>query len=127
APVSRCYPPLRGRLSTCYSPVRRFTQVFLPFLARLACVRHAASVDSEPGSNSQVNLQFDLSTLMTELLKIHQRLRTLSIVKELWLSGPKTVFLASKKPPASTWRISLEPSATRRSLSTSKDDRHQSY
>ena len=24
-----------------------------PFLARLACVRHAASVDSEPGSNSQ--------------------------------------------------------------------------
>jgi hypothetical protein len=34
---------------------------------------------------------------MTESLKIHQRLRTLSIVKELWLSGPKTVFLASKK------------------------------
>src|SRR5438094_6494715 len=27
-----------------------------PFLARLACVRHAASVDSEPGSNSQDNL-----------------------------------------------------------------------
>jgi hypothetical protein len=54
-------------------------------------------------------LQFDLSTLMTESLKIHQRLRTLSIVKELWPSGLKTVFLASKKPPASTWRISLEP------------------
>src|SRR4029077_19676603 len=31
-----------------------------PFLARLACVRHAASVDSEPGSNSQDNLMFEL-------------------------------------------------------------------
>ena len=89
--------------------MRRFTQVLLPFLARLACVRHAASVDSEPGSNSQVNLQFDLSTLMTELLKIHQRLRTLSIVKELWLSGPKLCFWRQKKPPASTWRILSEP------------------
>ena len=27
-----------------------------PFRARLACVRHAASVDSEPGSNSPVKL-----------------------------------------------------------------------
>ena len=26
-----------------------------PFRARLACVRHAASVDSEPGSNSRLN------------------------------------------------------------------------
>jgi hypothetical protein len=34
---------------------------------------------------------------MTELLKIHQRLRTLSIVKELWLSGPKLVFFGVKK------------------------------
>ena len=76
--------------------MRRFTHVLLHFLARLACVRHAASVDSEPGSNSQVNLQFDLSTLMTELLKIHQRLRTLSIVKELWLYGPKLCFWRQK-------------------------------
>ena len=76
--------------------MRRFTQVLLPFLARLACVRHAASVDSEPGSNSQVNLQFDLFALMTESLKIHQRLRTLSIVKELWLSGPKLCFWRQK-------------------------------
>ena len=29
-----------------------------PFLARLACVRHAASVDSEPGSNSRVLKRF---------------------------------------------------------------------
>jgi len=41
-------------------------------------------------------LQFDLFALMTELLKIHQRLRTLSIVKELWLSGPKLCFWRQK-------------------------------
>ena len=34
--------------------MRRFTHVLLHFLARLACVRHAASVDSEPGSNSRL-------------------------------------------------------------------------
>ena len=34
------------------APLYSGTEV--PFLARLACVRHAASVDSEPGSNSQV-------------------------------------------------------------------------
>ena len=51
----RC-PPLKGRLPTCYSPVRRFTQGRSPFLARLACVRPAANVRSEPGSNSPCNL-----------------------------------------------------------------------
>ena len=59
ARVSPGYPPLEGRLATCYSPVRHFTgpDVLLHpnFLVRLACVRHAASVDSEPGSNSRLN------------------------------------------------------------------------
>ena len=54
APVSRSYSPLEGRLVTCYSPGRHCTQGLLPFLVRLACVRHAASVDSEPGSNSRL-------------------------------------------------------------------------
>ena len=48
------YSPFGGRLVTCYSPGRHFTQGLLPFLVRLACVRHAASVDSEPGSNSRL-------------------------------------------------------------------------
>jgi hypothetical protein len=56
AQVSLSYSPLGGRLFTCYSPVRHCTQVLLPFLVRLACVRHAASVDSEPGSNSRLIL-----------------------------------------------------------------------
>jgi hypothetical protein len=60
AQVSPGYSPLEGRLATCYSPVRHFTgaAVLLQphFLVRLACVRHAASVDSEPGSNSRLKL-----------------------------------------------------------------------
>ncbi len=55
APVSQGYPPPKGRLPTCYSPVRHFTRGLLPFLVRLACVKRAASVDSEPGSNSRLN------------------------------------------------------------------------
>src|SRR3954469_2170977 len=54
APVSRGYSTLQGRLVTCYSPGRHFTHGLLHFLVRLACVRHAASVDSEPGSNSRL-------------------------------------------------------------------------
>ena len=54
AVLSVCYPGHEGRLFTCYSPVRRFTQDRSPFHARLACVRPAASVRSEPGSNSPV-------------------------------------------------------------------------
>ena len=53
--LSERYPKPSGRLPTCYSPVRRFTEDRSPVLARLACVRRAASVRSEPGSNSPVS------------------------------------------------------------------------
>ena len=53
ASLSTGYSPPKGRLPTRYSPVRHSTQGRSPFRVRLACVRHAASVDSEPGSNSQ--------------------------------------------------------------------------
>src|ERR1043166_1340087 len=52
ANLSAGYSPLEGRLPTCYSPVRHCTAVLLQLLVRLACVRRAASVRSEPGSNS---------------------------------------------------------------------------
>ena len=54
AQVSLGYSPPEGRLPTCYSPVRHF--IHFPkevLIVRLACLRHAASVDSEPGSNSR--------------------------------------------------------------------------
>ena len=66
ASVSRCYSTLEGRLVTCYSPGRHFTWGLLPFLVRLACVRHAASVDSEPGSNSR--LKPVVNSLPTEVV-----------------------------------------------------------
>ena len=47
--VSRGYSEPRGRLFTCYSPLRRSP---LAGRARLACLIHVASVHSEPGSNS---------------------------------------------------------------------------
>ena len=54
ASLSGRYPPLEGRSPTCYSPVCHSTNSLRNFRVRLACVRHAASVDSEPGSNSHV-------------------------------------------------------------------------
>ena len=39
-----------GQLTTCYAPVRHYTVIHC--IVRLACLRHAASVRSEPGSNS---------------------------------------------------------------------------
>ena len=48
--VSTGYPPPQGRFPTCSSPVRHVTPRRKP--VRLACIRHAASVYPEPGSNS---------------------------------------------------------------------------
>ena len=47
--ISRRYSSPKGRLPTCYSPVRHS---LIAECVRLACVRHAASVYPEPGSNS---------------------------------------------------------------------------
>ena len=63
ASVSRCCPRLKGRSPTCYAPVRHSTRTRRYFLVRLACIKHAASVRSEPGSNSpskmyNLNLKF---------------------------------------------------------------------
>ena len=49
APLSGGYPPPVGRSPTCYSAVRHWGP---KPPVRLACFRHAASVDPEPGSNS---------------------------------------------------------------------------
>src|SRR4051794_3372773 len=61
ASLSGRYPPLEGRSPTCYSPVCHSTCPLRGFRVRLACVRHAASVDSEPGSNSHVKFAGPLS------------------------------------------------------------------
>jgi hypothetical protein len=50
-PVSQAYPRVGGRSPTCYSPVRHSCTP-KGLTVRLACVKHAASVRPEPGSNS---------------------------------------------------------------------------
>lgn len=53
--VSMGYTPPRDRSPTCYSPVRHSPQPLAGSVpVRLACLIRAASVRSEPGSNSQV-------------------------------------------------------------------------
>ncbi len=55
AQLSLGYSSLEGRLPTCYSPVRHSPQIAsYSRIVRLACVRHAANVHSEPGSNSPI-------------------------------------------------------------------------
>src|SRR5215813_829229 len=73
--LSDSYPPLKGRLPTCYSPVRHFTQGRSPFLVRLACVRPAANVRSEPGSNSPVNLESSTSARHFIKTQIHNSIQ----------------------------------------------------
>ena len=51
-PVSQAYPKVQGRSPTCYSPVRHSYTPEDALTVRLACVKHAASVRPEPGSNS---------------------------------------------------------------------------
>ena len=51
-PFSQDCSGLGGGFLTCYSPFRHFTRLRRGFLVRLACLIHAASVHSEPGSNS---------------------------------------------------------------------------
>ena len=64
AVISNCCPPVQGRLPTRYSPVRHsvnstsIRKLPLNCFVRLACVRHAASVHPEPGSNSHVKMVF---------------------------------------------------------------------
>src|SRR5256885_10412047 len=58
APVSEGYPKVKGRLLTCYSPVRR-SSTPKGLSARLACVKHAASVRPEPGSNSPTKTKLE--------------------------------------------------------------------
>ena len=55
ARVSPGYPPHEDKSLTCYSPVRRSPHTRRCGLPRLACVKHAASVRPEPGSNSPID------------------------------------------------------------------------
>src|SRR5262245_39452159 len=61
--------------------------VLLPSV-RLACVRHAASVRSEPGSNSQVNFPSAGSLKNLLLEKLTGLLRSFRFTRKRLASGP---------------------------------------
>eukprot|EP00824_Muranothrix_gubernata_P007008 TRINITY_DN18_c0_g1_i14.p1 TRINITY_DN18_c0_g1~~TRINITY_DN18_c0_g1_i14.p1 ORF type:complete len:300 (+),score=-70.18 TRINITY_DN18_c0_g1_i14:860-1759(+) len=64
-PISRGYPPVKGRLHTRYAPVRRSSaEASFPVTPRLACVRPVASVHPEPGSNSSLYKSFQIILLV---------------------------------------------------------------
>ena len=88
APLSQSYPKSKGRLPTRYSPVRHSTQGRSPFLVRLACVRHAASVHSEPESNSPVtyNYKSNLVAHKTLIQVLYAPTRYLFVKEETSLS-----------------------------------------
>ena len=52
--ISPGYPPTAGGLHTRYAPVRHSHVPEGTFTVRLACIRPAASVHPEPGSNSSL-------------------------------------------------------------------------
>ncbi|AXA73092.1 hypothetical protein BMR85_025725 [Achromobacter sp. KAs 3-5] len=54
ATLSRSYPPLLGTFRYITHPFATRHQTEVRAAVRLACVRHPASVQSEPGSNSSV-------------------------------------------------------------------------
>ena len=62
--VSAGYPSVTGRLLTRYAPFRRSPSKSIATLhaaPRLACVKPAASVHPEPGSNSSLYISLSLS------------------------------------------------------------------
>ena len=77
-PISQCYPPVDGRLHTRYAPVRRSPtgNIAITLAApRLACVKPAASVHPEPGSNSPL---YKMCLLDLSLLSQRYCLKSLS-------------------------------------------------
>ena len=97
-------------MSTRYSPVRHSTWGRSPVRVRLACVKHAASVQSEPESNSPVQILYKILTLAGENRNLKDFLPTrYSLVNEPpGLPAPPNLFgrreecLCSPSLPEST-------------------------
>jgi hypothetical protein len=96
ASLSGRYPPLEGRSPTCYSPVCHSTNPLRDFRVRLACVRHAASVDSEPGSNSHV--KFAVAPWRT-LAGPRRRSNSINARPIYWLCVVQSVVICSGSSP----------------------------
>jgi hypothetical protein len=65
--------PALRHVGTYYSPFRRSTRGLLHFRARLACFSHAASVQSEPGSNSSIDCRLTATSPEGQVADLCQR------------------------------------------------------
>ena len=74
ASLSTSYPPLQGTFRYITHPFATRRQGCPRAAVRLACVRHAASVQSEPGSNSSVQ------SLLWHCCQVPQNRRPLKIL-----------------------------------------------
>ena len=105
--VSIGYPRLKDRLPTCYSPVRHGIATI-----RLACIRHAASVNPEPGSNSPKKFIFVCFNLFCSFF-----LKRIACFNSTRLSSSYTVFkdsicLLKNKKPRSLYHLKNPLSTT---------------
>ena len=114
-PVSQAYPEVQGRSPTCYSPVRHSstpTKNGGGLSVRLACVKHAASVRPEPGSNSpkkQTKKQNRQKTKKptkqkqtTNTTNAHVRVRVHVHVQTKFASSNDTLSSSQTTPPPTT-------------------------
>ena len=84
--VSAGYPPVTGMLLTRYAPFRRSPPTGIATrraAPRLACVKPAASVHPEPGSNSSLYISISLSLSGLELTSCFACLYFTSLFKQL--------------------------------------------
>ena len=62
--------------------MRRFTQDRSPFHARLACIRHAASVQSEPESNSPVKIIREIRIPLGLIAEKYAKLKYTNVINQ---------------------------------------------
>ena len=81
--VSAGYPPVTGMSLTCYAPFRRSPPDSIATLRaapRLACVKPAASVHPEPGSNSSLYISIFLKPVLCSVFNSQKELTLFYLV-----------------------------------------------
>ena len=99
--------PTSGYVPMCYSPVRHSTQELPPFRVRLACVRHAASVQSEPGSNSSVQCLLSSPTLRFPREWLSAQLLSLKVIDQVSRFPPRLAPRKQSRPRPNNFFVSV--------------------
>ena len=98
--ISPGYPQLLGRFPRVTHPsaTRQQRSKLLSVTVRLACVRHTASVQSEPGSNSSINFAKDINAFLIYCGKISYDFTSLT-----------TNFISKKLRDSKLWSLVVVP------------------